>query len=908
MPLPQAGAKWFAEKFRGRLERPPADFGGILVLVPTRSAAKNLREAIFSECISRGFGGVCRLSVGTPDDEIAKFLDPEKTATAALVSAAWISALSRARLKTLTGLFPFDAPKREDFSSLARELEFLQNALAENLLGIASAEKILADSPDARRWENLAELEAAFESALEKSGARPRRELLKEAAAARAAAGEKFVVCMGNPDMPAALKLMLEKFSENGAEVSIAIFAREKSLFDEFGVPDAKKYCDLHLPISDEQISAPEDVRAEAKAAAALAAKYGADAGGCLAVSCEQSESVGIFLREFAKAGANAVSLEAQTLESSEIFNLLCALAEFCAERSLANFIDMARNPTMLAFLAAQANKSGAEILADLDFLAAETVCYDIAQARSALWARIGDLKESSFIRIKYLREIFDIADSCAALAPDAAQIAAFISGAAKFRPSEKSTLALSVLDETARQIASAEKLAGVKFSRDEIFKMLAAHLKSADAQTGSSAGGVALQDWMEIFWSPKPHVLACDMNEGVVPLANSDGSFLNDSVRRKLGMRDSRERRARDAYMLETLALSRQSGGMLTLCAPLKNLSSDPLKPSGILFQTADLPRRVKKLLGGSSDDRPAPEAPEKTPAAAPFEWRLAAPKLPYRGGFSITHINAYLCDPWEFYLQYVLKMNAVKASKDELDAMQFGSILHEVLRKFAESPDADSADAETIKKRLDAEFDALAIGLFGGNPRAQVRLQLEHIRNRLSSCAERQAEHRAKGWKIAHAEMQFEMPFAGETLKGVFDRIDIRESTGEVLVVDYKTYDKFSPADILEKHMPKIGGERKWLNVQLPIYRAAARAAFGCAEPQCAYFAATKSAADTGIYFWSDIAEYEQSALDAAKFAIEKIKQSDFTPAESPKYSSFEALFGKGKIEVEKRAEFEK
>ncbi len=217
MPLPQAGAKWFAEKFRGRLERPPADFGGILVLVPTRSAAKNLREAIFSECLSRGFEGVCHLSVGTPEDEIAKFLDPEKNATGSLVSAAWIAALSRARLKTLTGLFPFGAPKREDFSNVAGELEFLQNALAENLLGIAGAAEKLADSPDARRWENLAELEAAFEEVLAQAGARPRRELLKEAAAARAAAGEKFVVCMGNPDMPAALKLMLEKFSENGA-------------------------------------------------------------------------------------------------------------------------------------------------------------------------------------------------------------------------------------------------------------------------------------------------------------------------------------------------------------------------------------------------------------------------------------------------------------------------------------------------------------------------------------------------------------------------------------------------------------------------------------------------------------------------------------------------------------------
>ena len=69
--LPKACAKWFVEKFADRLERRPASFEKILVLTPTRNAAKNFKNAVFAECLSRGVDAISQLRAGTLEDELA---------------------------------------------------------------------------------------------------------------------------------------------------------------------------------------------------------------------------------------------------------------------------------------------------------------------------------------------------------------------------------------------------------------------------------------------------------------------------------------------------------------------------------------------------------------------------------------------------------------------------------------------------------------------------------------------------------------------------------------------------------------------------------------------------------------------------------------------------------------------
>ena len=171
--LPKACAKWFVEKFADRLERRPASFEKILVLTPTRNAAKNVKNAVFAECLSRGIDAISQLRAGTLEDELARNGTDRDEPQSTLARAIWTDILGSRDLSEFASLFPAETPKREDFASVCRQFMFLQDALAENLLTISDAAKKLADTPDAARWNELAALEKIFAERVAKRGKTP---------------------------------------------------------------------------------------------------------------------------------------------------------------------------------------------------------------------------------------------------------------------------------------------------------------------------------------------------------------------------------------------------------------------------------------------------------------------------------------------------------------------------------------------------------------------------------------------------------------------------------------------------------------------------------------------------------------------------------------------------------------
>lgn len=317
--------------------------------------------------------------------------------------------------------------------------------------------------------------------------------------------------------------------------------------------------------------------------------------------------------------------------------------------------------------------------------------------------------------------------------------------------------------------------------------------------------------------------------------------------------MRNRQLRRARDAYMLDALVQSRAGvGGAVSVCVPQTDGRGEPLAPSRILFQTPQLPARVKMLFAAvKQSDKPSKPAPE---------WKLRVPNKRFEGGYSHTKFAAYMKSPWEFYLSYVLKMEKVDAQKSELDAAQFGTLFHKAFFKFAKSAAADSANADEIRRALLDAFDETAIDAFGRRPRAQVRIQLENLRNRLSACAEIQARHRAAGWRITAAEKPFATEISGEKFSGTFDRIDENESDGSLLVLDYKTYDKCRRGVARDSHLKmKTDGAIEWESLQLPLYARALREERPDTKISAAFFVAPKDTASTQVDFWDNVADFE-------------------------------------------------
>jgi RecB family exonuclease len=243
-------------------------------------------------------------------------------------------------------------------------------------------------------------------------------------------------------------------------------------------------------------------------------------------------------------------------------------------------------------------------------------------------------------------------------------------------------------------------------------------------------------------------------------------------------------------------------------------------MKPSRILFKgigDKDIPGLARRLYAVTKGNEGAP-AKELPPA-----WRLKLPIPPkgkvFREKISPTELDQYLRCPFNFYLREVFA-DHVDDRRQELDAMAFGTLCHEALDRFARTGPADSCDAGEIAEFLAAEVrDSLQV--FGIETPAIIELQGEAAIERLKAFAVHQAARRREGWRILASERNFKCRIKGcpTVLSGKVDRIDRHETTGELAIIDYKTWNRSQ--------------KENYDSLQLPIYRAMVEAS-GEFDPQ--------------------------------------------------------------------------
>jgi ATP-dependent helicase/nuclease subunit B len=170
------------------------------------------------------------------------------------------------------------------------------------------------------------------------------------------------------------------------------------------------------------------------------------------------------------------------------------------------------------------------------------------------------------------------------------------------------------------------------------------------------------------------------------------------------------------------------------------------------------------------------------------------------------------------------------------ELTGAAFGTLIHESLRRWAESDALHATDPLQIRSSLEQAFDAQVAEIFAEEPLPAVKLQLEQAKLRLKTFAEWQALHRREGWEVKFFEVKAQTPLtlqSGRTLeiRGQIDRIDYNVASDKWLIIDYKTGDSGDGPDKVHLH----SGE--WVDLQLPLYRLLAASLDITGEPDVAY-----------------------------------------------------------------------
>lgn len=505
-------------------------------------------------------------------------------------------------------------------------------------------------------------------------------------------------------------------------------------------------------------------------------------------------------------------------VQASHAATLLRDVRTFTADASLDGLGTLVRHPWIERWLCAQIGAHDECWLVELDRLAAERSVGDIDRFLAASPAA-GDMEIIAHVRAQLAGALGEL-DPRSATSP--MSIRRWISAAR--------TLFETVLDgqqldpRSPADAASIEALRTIGAGCEE-----AAELEGLGDLDASAAltlvhelcDGVAQRDvggpstvevvgWLEALLDPAPVCVALGLNEGVVPPAVAPDPLIAADVGAVLGLDDlAAARLARDTYLLYTLARSRT---LAVVCGKRK-ADGSPMLPSRLVLRgprVAERTRLASEALSGRPSFR------DLSRASRFGRWRSEPVPI---STMSVSAFGDYLRSPRLYYLKHVLKLHELSEPGIQLNASSFGVLVHDALAAFARSSAKDSTSAMDIREVLNELVMTVARDRFGPSPRVAVRVQIEIARRRLGWFARKQAERRAAGWRIVHAEEDVKgaslivdgLPMG---LTGRIDRID-RHDDGRVAVLDYKTSSEAVSPE--RAHRNKHG----WTNLQLPLYR---------------------------------------------------------------------------------------
>ena len=803
----------------------------VLVVVPTAQSGRRLRFALAKRAAAKGWGGLIPPVVAMASTLLNG--DRPDVATEALEIATLAETLLDADLSEFPVLFP----KTPEECGLRWALD-----MAESLLGIPQvlgegamfAHEVKCDA-EKDRWENIAKLEKLFFAALKRKGFVSRLESRRASVDAGCCIeGVRRIVLPGLADMQPALIRYLENSSQ---EITVLVHGEESDScrFDEWGRPTEH----FAAPISPSDIfPAPTAVIEADDIAGFFREVKQEDALPALAV-CDSEmypELEGAFQNRFSEDELVLRNPTRENVAKSSLGRLLSSILALSESGDYTTFSAFLRSGDVARWLSDEMNEPSAKIATFIGALDGvqnahlpRTVDETLAAIRSDLAAARRDSERDALTGLLNVCELVksELGDAFAFLRKMFASV--------KLDERNPGDRELAAAAEKVRELrrevevgAIPQRMRGMLFSK--LLKRAAYMLEPL------SPNILAANGWLEVPWCDEDELVIAGFNEGCVPESIVGHPFIPDSLRASLGLLTNEMRAKRDTFIFAEAVRCREAG---CVRVHMHQIAGDKnvMKPSRILFggiEDGDLPGLARRLYAVTKGHEGSP------PKQLPDAWRLRLPIPPKerveRQTMSPTRLDQYLRCPFNFFLQETFG----EASDDraqELDAMTFGTLCHVVLDRFAKEGPKDSIDEHEIADWLEHEARIL-LGAYGTSLPAIIELQGESAIARLRNFASAQASRRKAGWRIIAAEQSLECRIKSSStlLRGKVDRIDENENTGELAIIDYKTWE--APRD-------------ESTSLQLPIYRAmvqcSSRFSSRAADAKALYCILAKRAEDT-------------------------------------------------------------
>lgn len=885
----------------------PLDLTAAIVVVPGGRAGRRLEEILLQRASDRG--GVLLPEVVTLGNFPERLYTPKKPFADEFVQhLAWADAIGKTPAERLRPFIP-NLPAEDDLTgrlSLAEMFARLHRELAADGLKfghVADQAGPTAGQREFDRWQALAEVQDEYLKTLDRLGLWDKQTARLVARDQGEYHTDRSIVLAGMVDLNRVQRQMLEQVSEH---VTALVLAPESlaDRFDELGCLRPEAWLAAEIPIADDAIELVDDPADQAAAVLRTIAGLGGEyAGDEIAVGVPDPEVIPHLEQLFAQAEVPARYGAGRPIGRTSPYRLLAAAADYLERRDFASLAALVRHPALHAWLKTQ--KVAGDCLSDLDRFHNE----HLPHALDSAWPEelAGRPVARAHKAVEKLLSPFSGERPLGEWGQAVLDVLSKVYGGTGLDPRE----------EPGRSVVEAcQCFLGAVQAYQKAPSDLAPSLTAADAvrllmaRAGCETvapppqpGAIELLGWLELPLDDAPATIITGFNEGFVPSGVAADLFLPNKLRTALCLDDNDRRYARDAYALSLLVATRRQ---IKIVVGRRSREGDPLAPSRLLFACDEqaIARRTLRLFSTADkiesagalpgSFRPATRSDFPVPRPAPLPEPVASMR--------VTEFADYLVCPYRYYLRHRLRLGSLDDSAEELDGGAFGGLAHIVLENFALGEAASSTRADVIAAHLNQLLDAAVADVYGAQPRAVIRVQVEQLRLRLAAFAKWQAGWTADGWRIEKVEWSPDqaggeegdvaqsggrpapkafLTVDGEPmgLRGRIDRIDRNARTGECAIFDYKTGDRGDGPE--QVHRKRDG---TWVNLQLPLYRHLAACLGIEGKIKLGYIVLPKDTGKTG-QMQADWDEADLADADAAAAEIiRRVRRQEFWPPTVP------------------------
>ena len=883
------------------------DLSDTLIIVPTGEAARRLKENLARRVAPSG-GAVSAPHVWAPERALLNEEDHRLTASPSQLTLAWARVLIDAKLADLPHLFPVP-PAHQDWSwavEMARAMTDLATTLGAGGYSFAS----IATHPDlprdAARWQDLATLEAAWHNALQAFGVQDPQTLKRERAASPALPeGIQRIIVLPAPDLPVLFHRWLTTAADQ-VPTKVYIHAPDSlaAHFEATGSPSHLHWgekAEVVIPLRGEQIHLEHSPGEQARRVLDLMRSMLPQR---LALGVCDTEAGAHLQERLQHEDVRVYEPGGRSAERHGTVQMLSLWSDLCATDDWQAFASLLRVPSVRDALSGTQGADAMRVLEAADDFAAKHLPVTLTHALELAPSLPDDKPPAIALRLAmekaktWSQRFHDqpLPEAARALVIDLFGEQHYAADAPEHR--DHVSLLQDWLDTAGEWHAQAKQL---KLPVTGLLALSLQHLRQQRLADPRGDVDLVLLGWLELLWEPAPALIIAGFNEESVPGTLISHPFLPDRLRDALGIASQASRFARDAYLLSAMAEQRQAEGALHLTLGQWSEGKDALRPSRLLFLCSDdqLTERVRQLFPKELDST-LPREPARRRA-----WKLKPQPINTEPltTISASRLRSYLTCPFNYYLENVLKVSSVDPGKREMDAMDFGNLIHHALRALHSAEGVAAGDDEAKLNTLLAKAaEAYAHARHGKRLPVPVALQLDSAKQRLRRCAEIEASLRTQGWRTQHVETRFgdeadpALIIGGAKFHGIIDRVDVNNA-GQTRIIDYKTGDDAKPPALA--HYKAIGPRMKlaeedewkcfttsngqtclWLDLQLPLY-AHAWSLRETGHIETAYWNLPKAADSTSLDGFEDLDETMiTAAVACAEEAVRRINAGLFWP----------------------------